>query len=224
MPYAYFWTGQIIYDVAYLLLLLGLLFLGFASYRIPRLYPRLFEAAVYYKESIFFEEIKRYIAPSFFLLLGRLQFTLSLSLIVYLFLDAKGRLVGIALEETLLVLSLLFVGIYLYFVLHRLLYRTLGYVYLTSSLYNSWRDGYNLLEWLWSFPLYIAILMMTYSGGFEIGIWLASITFVLWRLFIIRRTLSVLKETNITYLQLSLYLCTHEIAPFALLAWMAIRG
>lgn len=224
MPYAYFWTGQIIYDVAYLLLLLGLLFLGFASYRIPRLYPRLFEAAAFYKESVFFEEIKRYISPTFFLILGRLQFSLSLSLIAYFYLDSIGRFVGIALEQTLLILSLLFVGIYLFFVVHRLLYRALGYVYLSLSVYDLWRDGYNLLEWLWSFPLYLAILMMTQPMGFQSGLWVAGITFLLWRLFVIRRTLSVLKETNITYLQLSLYLCTHEVAPFAFWVWIAIRG
>ncbi len=224
MPYAYFWTGQIIYDVTYLLLLIGLLFLGFASYRIPRLYPRLFEAVVFYKEDIFFEEVKRYIAPILFLQLGRLQSALVLALTLYLYIDAEGFLAGIALEEMILLLSALFVGMYLFFSLHRSLYRALGYVYLSTPRYRSWKNGYNLLEWLWSLPLYPALLMMTSTQSLDVGIWIAVTTFFIWRIFVIRRTISVLKETHITHLQLSLYLCTHEVAPFALLAWVAIRG
>lgn len=224
MQNVYFWSGQITNDIAYISVLIGLLFLGLASFRIPQLYPRIFEAIIYYREELFFEEVRRYISPSFFRLLGRLQSSLLMTLTAYLYLEYDGRWLGASPEMIVLSLALFFIGFLSLFTIRRILYHTLGFVYLSPTLYRSWRAGYNLLEWLWTLPLYIAILLMTREETFWVGVWITAITFVLWRLFVIRRTVNTLKETEVSYMQLSLYLCTHETIPFVFLTWILVSG
>ncbi|MFC2270508.1 MAG: DUF4271 domain-containing protein, partial [Porphyromonas endodontalis] len=90
--------------------------------------------------------------------------------------------------------------------------------------YEEWASGYALLEWIWSLPLYIAILLELREDTFMLGGWLSLGAFLLWRLLLLRRTLPLLRAQGVSYMLLSLYLCAHEIVPFVLLFWALLRG
>ena len=219
-----FWSGQIVGDIAFSVLTLGLLLMGIVAYRVPGLVRLVMEAIVYQREQLFFVQVHRDIPCWFFRVVGRVLSAMLLALTSFIYLDREG----FWLEKGPFYMVVGYLGILgallLFFWGRRILYRFLGWVYLQPRVYEEWASGYALLEWIWSLPLYIAIILELREDTFMVGAWLSLGAFLLWRLLLLRRTLPLLRAQGVSYMLLSLYLCAHEIVPFVLLFWALFRG
>lgn len=218
-----FWTGQIIYDVLVSLILLQFGALGVVAARIPHFFARLLSAVFYGRERVFLVRLPRYIGRRLFVLIGRIQSMLLLSISCYLVLDDEGQLMTLGLWESLFFLALLFLFFCFFFWLWRLFYMLWGYLFSDNDTRRLWRGSYTLLEWLWGIALFPVAVIYLYAPQLSWFIYLLPVIFVLWRLIIIVKTLRPLPVKKIGFFHVSLYLCAHEILPLvymmALLEW-----
>ena len=219
-----FWSGQIVGDVAFSVLTLGLLLMGVVAYRVPGLMRMVVEAFIYQREQLFFVQMHRNIPSWLFRVSGRMLSAMLLALTSFIYLDREGFWIDKAPHYMVMGYLGLLGALLLFFWVRRILYRFLGWVYLQPRVYDEWASGYALLEWIWSFPLYVAIILELREDTFMIGAWLSLGAFLLWRLLLLRRTLPLLRAQGVSYMLLSLYLCAHEIVPFVLLFWALLRG
>ncbi len=219
-----FWSGHIVHDVAFLVLTLGLLLVGLVTYRTPGLVRMIAESLFYRRELLFFAQLRRSIPCWLFRFVGRGLSALLLALITFFLLDREDLLIQFSPREMVGVYLALFTFFALFFWIRRLAYRFLGWVYLSRDTYKEWVSCYALLEWIWSLPLYIAIILQFRDETFWYGVGLAAGTFLLWRIILLWRTISLLTGQKVSYLLLSLYLCGHEVVPFVLLFGIPFWG
>ena len=66
-----FWSGQIVGDIAFSVLTLGLLLMGIVAYRVPGLVHLVMEAIIYQREQLFFVQVHRNIPCWFVRVVGR---------------------------------------------------------------------------------------------------------------------------------------------------------
>ncbi len=212
-----FWTGQTIYDLLFTLLILQFGVLGLVSARVPGFFRELLKAVAFSQESVFFATLHRYIRPRLFVLIGRMQNAMLLTISFYLFFDETVSLSSFALGQSVVFLILLFLILLLFFLVRRLFYALFGYLYFDREHVKQWQRRYDLLEWIWGIMLYLVPVIAMSSNSIEIAFWLFISIFILWRIVLLIKTFVDINVRDIGYLQLLLYLCSHEFLPFVYL-------
>ncbi len=117
-------------------------------------------------------------------------------------------------RDLLLVVSA-FTGVFLvFYVAKRLIYALLASVFTTEEKFRFWMINYNAVMGLWGLTLYLPVYWMVIVGG---NIWVPVIMFclsyVLCRLVIVYKTMSIFWHHRNGFLYISLYLCALEILP-----------
>ncbi len=217
MPYSEIWSHCSLSDIVYLLLLLNSLLLGLVSFLNYRFYPQLLGGILYFQEELYLQDFIN--KPSFKTLqiLGKFKLFLLFSLIIFLIiqrLDSSPSIDSVA--SISLVIGKYFLCILLFFAFHKLIYKTLGSIYLGEDLRRNFLFFYDISFWTPIIPLYIAILLLLHKETFIVGSSLSIGFFLLWRILIIRKAIHGLQMVNASYIQVSLYLCSQEIIPFVL--------
>lgn len=114
---------------------------------------------------------------------------------------------------------LLVVGVYtgLFFVFYlvkQLFHILLAFAFTTQQRYRLWLINYNAVVELWGLTLYLPVYWMVIVGG---NVWIPVImlcfSYVLCRLVIVYKTMSIFWHHRNSFLYISLYLCALEILP-----------
>ncbi len=205
-------------DIILIVLCCSGIILGSSLYFIPYFYKRLLLAIFFKQEEITFPELKKqpFLQIIHYINAGQLFLLLSISFYLInkqkLFLDYSTGLLPFIKTITFLLLAT-----FLFFSSHKIIYILLGKIFCSKESRKSFSFSYKLY---YSIPiplLYITILFLLQEKLYSIGFFLFCITFIIWRFLIILKVFQTLKEYDISFLQFSLYLCSHEIIPFAII-------
>lgn len=219
-----FWSGSDTSDMISLLMLLALLLVAPVYVRMPGLYGRLWAAFRFGREDRLLEEVAHVMPLSLFKGTVRAISSLLLALFCIQLLELQGLLIEYALPDTLLLIPMLWVLFALFFLLRRLAYRLIGMIYLPPDIWRRWAAGYQVSEWLW-LPFLALGIVASLSPRIEpAALGIAIGAFLLWRILVIVRTIGAFRLISRDYLLLFLYLCAHEVVPFALLYRSIVDG
>lgn len=133
---------------------------------------------------------------------------------VFAFTRAEGLLAYRDWRDLLLVVGAYTGLFYVFYVVKQLILALLAFSFTTIRRYRLWKINYNAVMGLWGLFLYLPVYWMVIVGG---NVWIPVIMFgfsyILCRLVIVYKAMSIFWQHRHGFLYVSLYLCALEILP-----------
>ncbi|MDR2148201.1 MAG: DUF4271 domain-containing protein [Tannerella sp.] len=155
-----------------------------------------------------------------FLFNGFMNFQSVALLGIYVFAWAvkTGYFVMPDTKTTLLTVSVLMLIFFIFYLLRKMIYSGLLYIFAESADYSFLRIYYRSMFQLWGVFLYIPVLWILLVEDYILfSIILLIISYLIVRIILTFRFIYIFFGKNIWFLFLSLYLCTQEIVPLVFL-------
>jgi hypothetical protein len=122
------------------------------------------------------------------------------------------------IKTTLLSTGLLFAFFFIYYMFKRALSAVFGMIFVEKSTNKMLSTNYQALFSTWGILLYLPVLwILLIKEYFFVSVIILIISFLLFKALLLFRYIYKFFKKNTGFLFLSLYLCTHEIAPLVFL-------
>ncbi|MDR1557334.1 MAG: DUF4271 domain-containing protein [Tannerellaceae bacterium] len=118
----------------------------------------------------------------------------------------------------LLIIGVIFMILFIFYLFKQFLYKLTGFIFVSPEAYKTWRIGYTASLGSWGVLLYFPVVCLAFT---EVATGAACVLFLLfyllWRLIIIHKTISIFNTKVVGFLYIILYLCAQEISPLIFL-------
>ncbi len=130
----------------------------------------------------------------------------------------RGYLNNITQKKLFMSLAMTFIVIFGFYLLRRIIYYILIYIFASQNFYKQWIITYNALTGIWGITLYIPAICITFLDNYHfLAIGIMILFYLAFRLAIIYKTTRLFHIKKFDLFYLSLYLCSHEILPLIIL-------
>lgn len=137
---------------------------------------------------------------------------------VFAFTRAEGLIAYRDWRDLLLVVGAYTGLFYVFYVVKQLIHVLLALSFTTLQRYRLWKINYSAVMGLWGLTLYLPVYWMVIVGG---NVWVPVILFcflyVLCRLVVVYKTISIFWHRDLGILYISIYFCALEILPLVYL-------
>lgn len=217
-----FWVGQPIVDIVYVTIAIQLLLIGIMVWHIPEIFRLSLSSLWAGKEKDLHTYLLRHMPFASFSILTFVQTSISGAFVTWLILRKYG--ICTIWEVGEFYFPLLILGVVILTLSIRLLsYRLWKWLFLPLHRLDYSSLRYILCSWFWSVSLSFCSLLFLLPCPVHIcGITVLSL-FLLWRIAVIIFLARDLRVAGLCQAHVFLYLCAHEILPYAYLS-VAIMG
>lgn len=209
-----FWIYQSSIDILTILILLMWATAALIISKVPGLLSNMFIALVSNRGEDFRTFITRFMSQGIFVHLSHIMSALGIAIVVYNFYLTQNMLSLADFNETIAFLAFFTFIILAFFLMRRIIYHILGYIFLKKISVKEFLQQYYLLEWVWYFFLLPTMLLTLLPETRLIAIYIFIFFFVVWRILVCISLLRINRSEMGNPLHLFLYLCAHEILPF----------
>ena len=111
-------------------------------------------------------------------------------------------------------IAVLFILILLFYFFKQLIYYMFGNIFAGADKYRFWRTNYDAITGFWGILLYFPVFWILLVGIYvEISVILFVFLYILYRFFVIYKTIRIFNVKRSGFLYIFLYLCGQEILP-----------
>ncbi|MDR2497672.1 MAG: DUF4271 domain-containing protein [Tannerellaceae bacterium] len=209
------WEGQIINDLIFALLFCLLLMFSVVFHNNYRLFNKMVRDVIHAKDrQSLFEEVSG--NESVFRSFMVFQSLFLSSLAIFRFsrhLNLTGSRSG-AMANLGVIMSILLL-LLIFYMFKRLMYATLGSIFIKPDRYRNWQVSYTASMALWGVLLYVPVLWVSFAGrGETMALILFAAMFAGWRTLMIYKTVRIFDVRSVGIMYILLYLCGQELLPF----------
>ncbi|MDR1201013.1 MAG: DUF4271 domain-containing protein [Tannerellaceae bacterium] len=207
------WDGQLVNDVIFSLLIALLIMFALVYRSNYRLFSKMIRDVFYIKERLsLFETVggNEFIFRNFMIFQSLFLSALFIFAVgyVYRFFDFSD------VRSNLLLISIIFLCVVLYYYFRQFFYGLIGFVFTDPEKYRFWKTNYYAITGFWGVLLYIPVCWLVFIGKYiEIPLALFIVWYILYRFWLIYKSIRIFHVRNTGFVYIFLYLCAQEILP-----------
>lgn len=207
------WDDQLINDVIFSLLLALLIMFALVYRSNYRLFSKMIRDVFYLKERLSLFEVvggNEFVFRNFMIFQSLFLSTLSIF--------AIGRIYQLfnysSVESNLLLIGAIFLCVILFYFFRQFFYGLIGFVFAEPDKQKFWKTNYYAITGFWGVLLYIPVCWLVFIGKYmEVPLVLFVILYILYRFWLIYKSIRIFHVRNVGFLYIFLYLCAQEILP-----------
>ncbi|MDR0750406.1 MAG: DUF4271 domain-containing protein [Tannerellaceae bacterium] len=207
------WDGQLVNDAIFALLLALLIMFAFVYRSNYRLFAKMVRDVFYLKERLsLFETVigNEFVFRNFMIFQSLFLTALSIFAVGHVY-----RLFEFPdIRTNLGLISIIFLSVLLYYYFKQFLYGLIGFVFTDPEKYKFWKTNYYAITGFWGVWLYIPVFWLVFIGNYiEIALILFAVWYVLYRFWLIYKSVRIFHIRSMGFIYIFLYLCAQEILP-----------
>ncbi|MDR3142183.1 MAG: DUF4271 domain-containing protein [Tannerellaceae bacterium] len=207
------WDGQLVNDSIFALLLALLIMFALVYRSNYRLFSKMVRDVFYLKERLsLFETVigNEFVFRNFMIFQSLFLTTLSIFAVGHVY-----RLFEFSdIRANLVLISIIFLCVVLYYYFRQFLYGLMGFVFTDPEKYKFWKTNYYAITGFWGVWLYIPVFWLVFIGNYiEIPLTLFVVWYILYRFWLIYKSVRIFHIRNVGFIYIFLYLCAQEILP-----------
>ncbi|MDR1403725.1 MAG: DUF4271 domain-containing protein [Tannerellaceae bacterium] len=207
------WDGQLVNDVVFSLLFALLTLFALVYHSNYRLFSKMIRDVFYIKERLsLFETVggNEFVFRSFMIFQSLFLSTLAIFVVghIYQLFDFSD------IRSNLLLIGVIFLCVVLYYYFRQFFYALIGFVFTDPAKSKFWKANYCAITSFWGLLLYIPVFWLVFIGKYiGIPLVLFAVLYLLYRFWLIYKSIRIFHIRNMGYIYIFLYLCGQEILP-----------